>query len=248
MERHVEAVPEEVVRLRVNDRPVLTWTCTPAALEALAAGRLLALGFIGTAADLLDLRVTGPGVDAPDGSTLHARVPRGRFDAAMEERRHRGEHGCGLRFLVTCRRDLLPDRRAPVPLPPPDRLPALFRSLFDGSASRRTTGGHHSAALCDGDTLHHLHEEVGRHNAADKAIGAALLDGAPLEALGIVTTARISGEIAEKAARAGLGWIASRSVPTTLAVDIAVAAGVPILARAAGPDARVIDGVPGRDA
>ena len=49
----------------------------------------------------------------------------------------------------------------------------------------------------------------------------------------------ISGGIAEKAARAGLAWVASRSVPTTLAVEIAAAAGLPIVARAAGKDARV---------
>ncbi|NIP78675.1 MAG: sulfurtransferase FdhD, partial [Gemmatimonadetes bacterium] len=81
--------------------------------------------------------------------------------------------------------------------------------------------------------------EVGRHNGVDKTIGSALLAGSTLTTLGLLTTARISGEIAEKAARAGLAWVASRSVPTTLAVEIAAAAGLPLVARAPGKDVRV---------
>ena len=237
MDRPVEAVPEEVVRLRVNERPVATWSCTPAALEALATGRLLALGFIRSMDDLLALRIE-PAADGA-GPTLHATVDPARFDAAVAEREHRREHGCGLRFLTTCRPDLAPPPATAPALPALDGFPDLFRSLFDGSASRRGSGGHHGAALSDGARLLHLHEEVGRHNAVDKAIGAALREGESLRALGLLTTARISGEIAEKAARAGLAWIASRSVPTTLAVELATAAGIPVVARAASPGARV---------
>ena len=252
MDRPVEAVPEEVVRLRVNERPVATWSCTPTALEALATGRLFALGFIRSMADLLELRIEPPAREAagrPDPAdvrpadvrpaTLHATVTPRRFEAALAEREHRRDHGCGLRFLTTCRTDLLPPRDPAAAPPPLERFPDLFRALFDGSASRRGAGGHHGAALSDGTGLSYLHEEVGRHNAVDKAIGAALRDGAPLGELGLVITARISGEIGEKAARSGLAWIASRSVPTTLAVEVAAAAGVPIVARAASPGARV---------
>ena len=69
--------------------------------------------------------------------------------------------------------------------------------------------------------------------------GAAVLEGADLRTLGLVTTARISGRIAAQAARAGLAWIASRSVPTTLALEIAGVAGIPVVARAPSPEARV---------
>ncbi len=142
---------------------------------------------------------------------------------------------------MDCRPDLLP-QRDPRRAPPLDRFPELFRELFDRSPSRETTGGHHTTALARDRRLVHVHEEIGRHNAVDKVIGAAFLAGDPLERLGLVTTARISGEIAEKAARAGLAWIASRSVPTTLAVAIARTAGLPIVARAAGRDPAVFGG------
>src|SRR5690606_14588328 len=73
----------------------------------------------------------------------------------------------------------------------------------------------------------------------DKAIGAALLAGEDLGRMGLVLSARVTGEIALKAARCGVAWIASGSVPTTLALRIAAAAGFPIVARAADRDAHV---------
>ena len=235
MTRDVVAVPEKAVRLRVNGRRIDTWTCTPRAVEELAAGRLLHGGFITTAEDILALRAL-PAEDGVIG--IDAEVPPARMAAAVAEVEHRDAHGCGPRFLPDCRPELV--RRAPA-APPPDTAAfhGLFRALYDGAASHRGTGGLHTAALCDGATLSFLHEEVGRHNAVDKAIGHAVLEDADLTALGLVTTARISGDIAAKAARAGLPWIASRSIPTTLAVEIAALAGIAIIARAPSPDARV---------
>jgi FdhD protein len=241
MKRNVTAVPEEVVGLRVNDRAVATWSCSPVAIEALAAGRLLTLGYVRSAADLLSIQVT-----VENGRRMIDAAIRPDAEAAgREDEDHRRSHGCGLRFLIDCRPDRLPARptgeaaagRAPVQ--DLATFPGLFRELFERSPSRKDGGGHHTAAVSDGDRLLHVYEEVGRHNGADKALGAALLAGLDLRALGLLTTARISGEMSEKAARAGLSWVASRSVPTTLAVAIAGSAGIPLVARAASPDARV---------
>lgn len=236
--RTTEAVPEEPVRLGVNGDTVAVWTCSPAALEALGAGRLAAMGYLTTRADLEEVVVS-----PPEGGVhrIDARVSQAGVAAAAEERRHRREHECGIRFLPDCRPDLM-RVRPDAGLPDVDAFADLFRQLFERSETRRTTGGHHTAALSDGSRLLHVHEEVGRHNGVDKAIGAALLAGDDPTALGLITTARISAEIAEKGARAGLAWIASRSVPTTMAVTIAEAAGMAIVARAAGKEARVFHG------
>jgi formate dehydrogenase accessory protein FdhD len=236
MPRDVEAVPEHVVRLRVNGLLVDIWTCTPEALEALGAGRLRALGFIRHRDDIVSLRATRAGEGVVD---LEAEIDPAAAAAATRERDHRREHGCGLRFLLDCRPDLLGARPGRLAVPDLEAFPDLFRELFDRSPSRKDAGGHHTAALHDGRALGYVHEEVGRHNAVDKAIGAALLDGADPGARGLVLTARISGGIAATAARAGVAWIASRSVPTTLAAELAAAAGIPMIARAAGRDARV---------
>lgn len=241
MKRNVTAVPEEVVGLRVNDRAVATWSCSPVALEALAAGRLLTLGYVRSVADLLSVRVAAGG----GTRVIDAAVRPDAEAAGREDDDHRRSHGCGLRFLIDCRPDRLPAGPAArtgagwAAVQDMESFPALFRELFEHSPSRKDGGGHHTAAVSDGNGLLHVYEEVGRHNGADKALGAAFLDGLDLGALGLLTTARISGEMAEKAARAGLAWVASRSVPTTLAVAIAGSAGIPLVARAASPDARV---------
>jgi FdhD protein len=234
MQRPVRAVPEEVVRLRVNGRPVATWSCSPAAFEALAVGRMLGLGFIRARPDVLGLRVTREGPI----HVVDAEVADAGAVSAMEDAAHRSEHGCGLRFLIDCRPARIA-RAASASPPDPALFPDLFRALFECSSSREGAGGHHTAALSDGEGLVHAHEEVGRHNGIDKVIGDAFLAGVDLGAHGLVTTARISGEIMEKSARAGLGWVASRSVPTTLAVEIAGAAGITIVGRAASPNAGV---------
>jgi FdhD protein len=242
MPRVTQPVPEETVRLTVNGAPVASWSASPAALDALAAGRLLSMGYVRAAGDFLSLRVHAPTADRVHA--IEATVPDPRWDAGSAETVHRAEHGCGPRYLLDCRPDLLPERGDPLPVPDPEAFTTLFRELYDRSPSRQTTGGHHTTALTDGATLLHLHEVVGRHNGADKAIGGALLDNQPLHRLGLVTTARISGGIAEKAARAGLAWVASRSVPTTLAVEIAGAARMPLIARAAGKESRTFHPAP----
>lgn len=237
MSHITEPVPEEPVRLRVNGLPLATWSASPAALEALGAGRLLATGFVRQRADIRALEALPPEAGI---HRIHAEVPPEHAAAAIREREHRREHGCGLRFLLDCQPELLPARSGDGPgVPEPDAFQNLFRELFDRSPSRKTTGGHHTTGLSDGRRLIHVHEEVGRHNGVDKAIGAALLADHDLRGLGLITSARISGEIAEKAARAGLAWVASRSVPTTMAVEIAATAGMPLIARAAGKDARI---------
>lgn len=248
MSRHtrpIAAVPETPVRMRVNGLAVSTWTCTPHGLEALGAGRLVSLGFARSSSEILALR-TLPKTDGILG--IDAEVEAARAAVAIEEREHRASHGCGLRFFLDCRPQLITRPDLPLPgdgaaHPDPDIFAGLFRELYERAEAYRDTGGLHTAGLSDGTRLRFLHEEVARHNAVDKAIGDAVLEEAPLTKLGLVTTARISAEIALKATRAGLAWIASRSVPTTLAVEIAGAAGVPIIARAARPESRVF--VPG---
>lgn len=239
MTRIIEPVPEAPVRLLANDVAIGTWTASPQGLAALGAGRLMSLGYVRGPGDILDTKVTPP-EETDDGIwRIDVTIPDERVAVGIEERDHRAWNGCGLRHLLDCRRDLLPERNDVLPVPDPGVFPELFRELFEHSPSRKTTGGHHTVALTDGEILIHLYEVIGRHNGVDKSIGGALLAADTLRGLGLMTTARISGQIAEKAARAGVAWVASRSVPTTLAVEMAGAAGMPLIARAAGKEARV---------
>jgi FdhD protein len=86
--------------------------------------------------------------------------------------------------------------------------------------------------VSDGVELLHHAEDIGRHNAVDKVIGAALLARRPIPGLGLLVTGRISAELAFKAARAGIAWVATPSVPSTLAGAIASRTGTILVGRA----------------
>lgn len=217
---------ERPVRLEVNGWTLASWTASPDHADALGAGRLLADGFIDSRTDVLSLEVE----ETPTATIVRARVDPARVAAVRAS---------GAPDILARLAGNPPARRPRAPLPPLDAFGPLFRQLFRADDLTQDASGLHAAALSDGRTLRHRLEEVGRHNAVDKAIGLALLAGDDLARLGLLITARISGEMALKAARAGLAWVASRSVPTTLAVAVAESARLPIIARAAGREPHV---------
>ncbi|HEU5049726.1 MAG TPA: formate dehydrogenase accessory sulfurtransferase FdhD [Gemmatimonadales bacterium] len=220
------AVEEVPVWLEVNGRAAVTWMCTPDLLEELAIGWLHGEGFIDRVSDV-HLR--------PCASDLGfwAEIDPERVAAVDRERRQPVlASGCGA--VTTFLAD--PATVAPAPLrgepPPLETLRARFKELFARGERYRETGGIHAAALTDTESLVAHAEDIGRHNAVDKAIGVALLGGRAVEGLGMLVTGRISAELAFKAARAGLAWVATPSVPSTLAVEIARRAGMVLVGRA----------------
>lgn len=132
---------------------------------------------------------------------------------------------------------VLAPTRGTLPIPGTEIFSELFRSLFNLVDERHEHGGMHAAAATNGTVNVVQVEDVGRHNTIDKLAGALLLRGASPSEHGLLTSSRVSGEIADKAARAGFAWLASRSIPTTLAVSFAQNAHMPIIGRAAGKGA-----------
>jgi FdhD protein len=222
------AVVEEVsVWLEVNDEPAVTWMCTPDRLEELAVGWLHGEGYVRTLADLRGLRpcATDLGfwaeVDPHLAAAVHA-----------ENRKRVLASGCGAVTTMLADPARLAQKRRRGEAPSAERLRALFKGLFAAGTRYQETGGIHAAALTDGETLLFHAEDIGRHNAVDKVIGAALLAGRPLSGLGLLVTGRISGELAFKGARAEIAYIATPSVPSTLAVEIARRTGMALVGRA----------------
>ena len=223
-------VDEVPVTVTVNGRPVFQATCSPDLLEAFAIGRLLSEGY---ALDRVhSIAVTG----SEQARVVAVELPLPAAQAGDAERRHRAQHGCGILYYLDCAPETI---RRPWPADPPDlRLfPDLFALLFAAERELPETGGIHSAALCADSEMAYVAHDVGRHNAVDKVIGLAVLAGEDLSKYGLVLTARISGEIALKSARARLTWVASRSIPTTLALRIARNANLSLVGRAPGHDA-----------
>jgi FdhD protein len=220
-------VDEVAVWLEVNGRPTVTWMCTPESLEELAVGWLHGEGYIASLADLASLRPCATDLG------FWAEVPEARVAAiAAEHRAPVLASGCGAVSVLLADPATTP-RGTPRGAPPaPEVLRGLFKELFARGARYQATGGIHAAALTDGASLWHHAEDIGRHNAVDKVIGGALLARRPVSSLALLVTGRISAELAFKAARAGVAWIATPSVPSTLAATIAQRAGMTLVGRA----------------
>lgn len=218
----VEAVEEALFSVSVAGEPAIALTASPGDPADLAAGHLLARGYPAEA-----LRAA---TYAVDGGAVRVRLPEGAAADGACLREHRGREGLG--HVLRCDRCAALLARGDAPLPADDTLRDLLARIF-GPAP-----GVHAAGLAGAHDIALRVQDVGRHSAVDRLLGAALRQGLDPRDLGLVTTARVSGEIAFKAARAGLAWVASRSVPTTLALDVAALVGLPIVARAGSPRAR----------
>lgn len=204
---------------------------SPSDLEDFALGFALTEGLIAQAADLYGIEVE----PAEHGLALHLTVSSRCFAALKVRRRSlTGRTGCGL-----CGTDSLDQVcRSLPPLPPVSVRPAALalaqRSLHHWQTLQQHTGASHAAAWCAADSgqLLLLREDVGRHNALDKLIGALhrqpAQDPPPLPPHQgfILLTSRASFEMVQKTAMAGVGLLAAVSAPTALAVRTASAAGL----------------------
>ena len=221
------AIVEEVpVWLEVNGRPAVTWMCTPDLLEELAVGWLHGEGYIGA---VHEVHLRPCATDLGFWATLSAeRVER----INAESRRPVLASGCGAvsTFLADPATVQAQPRRGNPP--PPETMRVLFKALFARGERYQDTGGIHAAALTDGTELRFHAEDIGRHNAVDKVIGAALLARQNPAGLGLLVTGRISAELAFKGSRAGITYIATPSVPSSLAVEIARRTGMVLVGRA----------------
>lgn len=208
---------------------------TPADLTDLAYGFAAAERMIDTAADVIDVDRH----DTDRGVVLRITIADRLADRIIERVRHRvAESSCGLCGIENLDQALRPLPRVTASSQADDA--AIFRALAglrDHQPLNRATGAVHAAAACtaDGDIIV-AREDVGRHNAFDKLIGAMLRDGRGWDGGFALLSSRCSYELVEKAALAGCPLLVTISAPTALAVERAAAAGLAlrVLAR---PDA-----------
>ena len=217
---------EAPVAIEVNGIGYAVMMATPSHLEDFATGFALAEGLIGGAGEVAEVIVH----EAPAGwiARLILRDPRARvLDRVRRRVTESGCGLCGLESLEALARPL-PPVAAPLAL---DRA-AIFRALGELSrhqALGQRTGAAHGAFLCRPDGAILLaREDVGRHNALDKLVGAALRGDVALGGRFALLTSRCSYELVEKAVVAGLSALVTLSAPTTLALDRAKAAGLPL--------------------
>jgi formate dehydrogenase accessory protein FdhD len=214
---------ETPVAIEFNGRSHAVMLATPADLEDFAFGFALTEGIIRRADELtlVEPEWTAQGV------VLHLRIPELRF-ALLEtrERNLTGRTGCGLCGTSTLETAIRPVRR--VPAAGPRASVSALREAMERLAAMQpfnaASGAVHAAGLMTTDGAFTVREDVGRHNAVDKAVGAVARAGAVPHSL--LVTSRASYEIVHKAAEAGCGLVAAISAPTALAVQLALEAGI----------------------
>jgi FdhD protein/phenylacetyl-CoA:acceptor oxidoreductase accessory protein len=224
-----EVIAEAPIALLYNGLAFAVMLATPADLEDFALGFSLSEGIV-TGADEWSLLER---VDTTDGITLDMAIPQARADALEERRRGlAGRSGCGLCGVESLQAALPPiahlERGAPVPA-------AHVRDALAQLAGRQPlnhrSGGVHAAAFVhDGGLL--VREDVGRHNALDKVLGARARAG--VRDGFIVVTSRASVEMVHKTATLGIGMLVAISAPTSLAIALAEQAGLTLVAFARG--------------
>lgn len=218
-------VPEVPVALEFNGLAYAVMMATPSDLEDFARGFALTEGLAKAPADISDIDVA----QVEKGWIVRAQLTGLGIEKLTERVRARvAESSCGLCGIENL-------EAVSQPLPPvakhaPIESAAIFKALAklrDHQPLTKATGAAHAAVFCLPDgTILHAREDVGRHNAMDKLIGALAEAGQSAAEGFILSSARCSYEIVEKAVRAGTTSLVTISLPTSMAVDRASTAGL----------------------
>ncbi|MBV1690798.1 formate dehydrogenase accessory sulfurtransferase FdhD [Novosphingobium sp. G106] len=235
-----DLVPEAPVALEFNGLSYAVMMATPADLADFALGFALSEGLAGSAADLTDLALA----EVEHGWIVRATLSGVGVEQLTERVRARvAESSCGLCGIENL-------EALTKPLPPvathaalePQAIFAALAGLETRQPLQQATGAAHAAAWADNaGAIGLVREDVGRHNALDKLIGALAKDGKPLAPGFVLSTARCSYEIVEKTVRAGGTTLVTVSLPTTMAVDRAQAAGLSLWSLARGDSALLVN-------
>jgi FdhD protein len=235
METQRPLIGEEPLSIRVQGKPYSVVMRTPGDELAHVAGFCLAEGIIDTADDYTAMAFC----DGDDTNVVTVTLSASRRNHIAEILDRRGfisQTSCGL-----CGKELVRDLTQTIaPLPHGGRLDCRkvferLETLGNFQPLRRTTRAAHAAAVYDGDyEMLALAEDVGRHNAVDKAIGKVFLDDKLGAAAFMVMSSRISYELVQKAARARIPVLVAISRPTALAVELATGLNMTVACLAEG--------------
>ncbi len=231
---------EVPVALEYNGISHAVMLATPLDLEDFALGFSLSEGILASPHELYAMEEERSDL----GITLHLEVASGAFARLKERRRSlTGRTGCGLcgteSLDQVCRN--LPTRAAAAAAP--WRREAIARAMgqfADLQTLQQATGAVHAAAWCNAaGEVEWLREDVGRHNALDKLVGALATNEVDTAGGFIAVTSRASFEMVQKTAMAGVSLLAAVSAPTSLAVATAERAGITLVGFARGQDLSV---------
>ncbi|MEX5560018.1 formate dehydrogenase accessory sulfurtransferase FdhD [Pseudomonas rhodesiae] len=213
------ALAEEVaLAIAYNDISQAVMLVTPTDLEDFIVGFSLGSGIIADISDMYDLKLSGSG----SAQYAHVQISNRAFWNLKQQRRQlAGTSGCGL-CGVEAVEQALPD--LPVlpgaPLPPVEWLDGLRHRISAFQPLGQHSGAVHAAVFMNNQGELLLgREDIGRHNALDKLIGALIRQQLPTDGGVAIVTSRCSLELIQKVLRAGIQTLVSLSAPTGLALQ-----------------------------
>jgi FdhD protein len=222
-ERVDDCIAEEVpIALRYNGRSFAVMMATPQDLDDFALGFSLTEGLIESENQMLGIDVQ----QQPEGIMLSMRVPFSARAAQLDAHSQRlltGRGSCG----ICGTRELEDAVRAPALVKgaahfSSSALEHAMSELQKFQPMNAATGAVHAAAYADSEGRIVLaREDIGRHNALDKLVGAMVRAGLSTTEGMLLLSSRASYEMVTKAARAGIGFVAAISAPTALAIELA---------------------------
>ncbi len=226
----LDRVAEEIpVSLVYEDVPHGVMLATPADLEDFAVGFTLSEGLVERPTEIRGVEVQY----GAESAEARVSVAWERFTALLERRRRlTGRTGCGLCGVETAEQAVrqIKPVGAGVTVRSAE-LHAAIAALGERQPLNALTGSVHAAAwVSPGRGIETVREDVGRHNALDKLIGARVRAGADLTNGFVLLTSRASFEMVQKSAAVGIAFIVALSAPTALAVRLAREAGVTLVA------------------
>ena len=216
------AIPtEHAAVIYVNEQPAFRVVCTPQLLPQLALGRLLTEGWIASADEVEQVAVCAEGLKV----SVHLTHPLAAAPAAGQE----VPSCCTDNLTVASPVVLRP--LAPVPqLEVPEAWVGTLAAAMGGELPLyRATRAVHSCFLLRAGRILYQCEDLGRHNALDKAVGCALVDGVPLGECVLYTSGRVPVDMVRKAIRAGVPALVSKTMPTVQSVELAEEYGLRLL-------------------
>jgi FdhD protein len=219
---------EVPVALEYNGISHAVMLASPEHLGDFALGFSLSEGILADPSELFSCDVSAH----EQGIRIEMRISASRFMALKEKRRNlTGRTGCGLCGAETLQQAIR------YPLPVHSEVKFSAKAIHGGmklmQAQQRMqhdSGATHAAGWLDaGGEMRLVREDVGRHNALDKLIGALARERADFSGGAALITSRASYEMVQKAATVGIGFIAAISAPTSLAIQLAEQTGVTLI-------------------
>ncbi|MFH1737198.1 MAG: formate dehydrogenase accessory sulfurtransferase FdhD [Actinomycetota bacterium] len=220
-----EVIVESPVTVFVNDVELVTLLCLGRSLDYLAAGFLWTENVIAEKADIKSIEV-----DLRHG-VVKVVIDRDEEYIKNLTFKRLVTTACGKGssfYTIDSVAGKLPVNISPVTVSPKEVIP-LVAEFEDMSELHERTRGVHSALLAEGRKGLIFHDDIGRHNAIDKVLGHALLDGVPVTDKMVLTSGRISSEVLLKVAKKGVPALVSRAQPTDLAVSLADQLGLTLI-------------------